>query len=126
MTDSITLHGRHLIDGAWIEGSDFFTADRTDGVETRFARGTAGDIDLAVQAAAAASLPYSRSSRESRALFLEAIADAIEERGAAITAVAMAETGLPAARLDGERGRTTGQLRLFAKHIRDGAYLDRL
>lgn len=125
MTDPITLHGRHLIEGAWVEGSDFFTADRTDGLETRFARGGAADIDRAVQAAAAAFLPYSRSSRESRAQFLEAIADAIEERGAAITAVAMAETGLPAARLEGERGRTTGQLRLFAKHIRDGAYLDR-
>ncbi|TMV54683.1 aldehyde dehydrogenase family protein, partial [Thioclava sp. BHET1] len=36
-----------------------------------------------------------------------------------------AETGLPTARLEGERGRTTGQLRLFAAHIRDGAYLDR-
>ncbi|TNF60936.1 MAG: aldehyde dehydrogenase (NADP(+)), partial [Rhodobacteraceae bacterium] len=29
------------------------------------------------------------------------------------------------ARLEGERGRTTGQLRLFASHIRKGDYLDR-
>lgn len=32
---------------------------------------------------------------------------------------------MPAGRLEGERGRTTGQLRLFASHIRDGAYLDK-
>jgi NADP-dependent aldehyde dehydrogenase len=31
----------------------------------------------------------------------------------------------PKARLEGERGRTTGQLRLFASHIRKGDYLDR-
>ncbi|PJE30230.1 aldehyde dehydrogenase (NADP(+)), partial [Pseudooceanicola lipolyticus] len=45
-------------------------------------------------------------------------------RGAAITEIGCSETGLPAARLEGERGRTVGQLRLFASHIRDGAYRD--
>ena len=33
--------------------------------------------------------------------------------------------GSPPARLEGERGRTSGQLRLFAAHIRKGDYLDR-
>ena len=60
-----------------------------------------------------------------RAKFLEAIADEIEARGAEITEIGTSETGLPAARLEGERGRTTGQLRLFASHVRDGACLDR-
>src|SRR3978361_40497 len=36
----------------------------------------------------------------------------------------MAETGLPRGRLEGERGRTVGQLRLFATVVRDGNYLD--
>ena len=45
--------------------------------------------------------------------------------GGEITAIATSETGLPAARLDGERGRTTAQLRLFAAHILKGDYLDR-
>ena len=52
-------------------------------------------------------------------------ADEIEARGAKITAIGTAETGLPEARLEGERGRTTGQLRLFAEVLRDGDYLDR-
>ncbi len=56
---------------------------------------------------------------------LRAIADEIEARGDAITAIGWQETGLPAARLEGERGRTTGQLRLFASHIEKGEYLDR-
>ncbi|TNC58908.1 aldehyde dehydrogenase (NADP(+)), partial [Rubellimicrobium roseum] len=59
-----------------------------------------------------------------RAAFLERIAEEIEARGAAITEVGHLETGLPRARMDGERGRTTGQLRLFASHIRQGAHLD--
>ena len=37
---------------------------------------------------------------------------------------AHAETGLPLARLTGERGRTVGQLRLFASVVRDGNFLD--
>jgi NADP-dependent aldehyde dehydrogenase len=38
--------------------------------------------------------------------------------------MAMKETGLPEARLEGERGRTVAQLRLFADHIETGEYLD--
>eukprot|EP01031_Cornospumella_fuschlensis_P050868 gene50868-62214_t len=57
--------------------------------------------------------------------FLRAIADEIEARAEAITEIGSQETGLPEARLQGERGRTTGQLRLFADHIEAGAYLDR-
>jgi NADP-dependent aldehyde dehydrogenase len=36
----------------------------------------------------------------------------------------MQETGLPRARLEGERGRTVNQLRLFARVVRDGEWLD--
>jgi NADP-dependent aldehyde dehydrogenase len=78
-----------------------------------------------VQAAEAAFPAFSALTREDRAAFLDRIADEIEARGAAITEIGTQETGLPAARLEGERGRTCGQLRLFASHIRKGEYLDR-
>jgi alpha-ketoglutaric semialdehyde dehydrogenase len=42
-----------------------------------------------------------------------------------LTTIGCQETGLPEARLNGERGRTTGQLRQFADHILLGDYLDR-
>jgi alpha-ketoglutaric semialdehyde dehydrogenase len=125
MTEAAGADGRHLIDGVWVAGEQTFTADRLDGQTLRYASGTAADIDRAAQAAEAAFGVYGWSDRQARAEFLDAIADAIEHRAEAITAVATAETGLPAARIEGERGRTTGQLRLFARHIRDGAYLDR-
>lgn len=52
--------------------------------------------------------------------FLEAIADNIEAVGTELVERAMAETGLSEARLTGERGRTAGQLRLFAQVVRQG------
>ena len=51
----------------------------------------------------------------------DAIADEIVALGDALIERAHAETGLPVARLQGERGRTVGQLRLFARVVRDGA-----
>ena len=41
-------------------------------------------------------------------------------RGEQITSIGTTETGLPAGRLEGERGRTTGQLRLFAETYSKG------
>nr|WP_295464068.1 aldehyde dehydrogenase (NADP(+)) [Mesorhizobium sp.] len=120
-----TPTGRHLIAGEWVEGTTTFASDPARGEPARFALGGAAEIDRAAKAAEEAFWSYGYSSRDNRAAFLNAIADAIEARGAAITEIGSAETGLPEARLEGERGRTAGQLRLFAKHIRDGAYLDR-
>lgn len=67
---------------------------------------------------------YREASLEQRAAFLEAIAAQIEALGDVLIDRAHAETGLPKARLTGERGRTTGQLRLFARVVRDGLWLD--
>ncbi|MCA8879320.1 MAG: aldehyde dehydrogenase (NADP(+)) [Rhodobacteraceae bacterium] len=125
MYDTANLTGQHLIDGVWTGGGGQFRSAPTRGKERDFASGGAAEIDRAAQAAEAAFGLYGWTSREERAAFLEAISDEIEVRGAAITAIGSAETGLPEARLDGERGRTTGQLRLFAAHIRKGDYLDR-
>lgn len=120
-----TPHGKHLIAGTWVSGDATFRSDPAQGTAHDFAVGTPGHVDRACRAAEEAFWSYGYSSREERAAFLETIADEIEARGAAITAIGTQETGLPDARLEGERGRTTGQLRLFARHIRDGAYLDR-
>ncbi len=120
-----TPHGKHLIAGEWTGGDDTFESSPADGPTHRFAMGTPDLVDRAVQAAEAAFETYSRRTRQERAAFLEAIADEIEARGADITEIGTQETGLPAARLEGERGRTSGQLRLFAAHIRKGDYLDR-
>ncbi|WP_425466754.1 aldehyde dehydrogenase (NADP(+)) [Pararhodobacter zhoushanensis] len=118
-------HGKHLIAGAWVGAETTFSSAPSTGPAYRFSAGSAVLIDAACQAAEDAFWSYGYASRETRAAFLEAIAEEIEARGALLTATGNAETGLPTARLEGERGRTTGQLRLFASHIRAGDYLDR-
>lgn len=119
------LNGRHLIAGQWIGNGDSFSNAPIEGEADHFAVGTAEHVDLAVSAAEDAFETYGQSSRTVRAAFLRRIADEIEALGDAITAQGVKETGLPGARLEGERGRTTGQLRLFADHIEAGDYLDR-
>ena len=118
------LHGKHLIAGDWIGTDDTFLSASAHGEAHAFSYGTPAHVDQAARAAEAAFWSYGYSSRKERADFLNAIADEIEARADAITQIGSEETGLPEARLQGERGRTTGQLRLFATHIQDGAYLD--
>ena len=112
-----TPHGKHLIAGEWVGTDSRFASEPASGAAHSFSHGTVELVDQAAQAAEEAFWSYGYSSREARAAFLNAIADEIEARADEITQIGSQETGLPEARLQGERGRTTGQLRLFATHI---------
>ena len=118
-------HGKHLVGGEWVGAETTFRSTPAHGPAHDFAAGTPELVARACAAAARAFDAYAATPREDRARFLDAIADGIEARAEAITAIGTQESGLPEARLQGERGRTTGQLRLFADHIRKGDYLDR-
>ncbi|WP_417228285.1 aldehyde dehydrogenase (NADP(+)) [Amphritea sp.] len=83
------------------------------------------EVDQACALAEAASVAFRHTSLEQRAIFLETIAAEIEAIGAPLVERCMLETGLPQARIEGERGRTCGQLRLFASVVRAGEWLDR-
>ncbi|MBW8301602.1 MAG: aldehyde dehydrogenase (NADP(+)) [Hydrogenophaga sp.] len=117
--------GKHLIAGRWIAGDESFASSPAEGPVRHYSMGSAALVDEAVRAAEEAFETYGYSSRAERAAFLEAIAEEIDARGDDITEIGSGETGLPKARLVGERGRTVGQLRLFAAHILKGEYLDR-
>ncbi|WP_394116291.1 aldehyde dehydrogenase (NADP(+)) [Xanthobacter lutulentifluminis] len=93
-------------------------------LEPAFGGATLQDLDRACALAAAAFDPYRALPLDRRAAFLEQIAANILDIGDALIVRAMAETGLPRGRLEGERGRTVGQLRLFASVVRDGGFLD--
>lgn len=93
-------------------------------LEPAYAGGSAHEVEKACQLAWEAFDHYREMSLETRAVFLETIADEIEAIGPALIERAMAESGLPKARLEGERGRTCGQLRLFASVVRAGEWLD--
>ncbi|NIY71296.1 aldehyde dehydrogenase (NADP(+)) [Marivivens donghaensis] len=117
--------GKHLIAGEWVAGDATFTSSPAHGEAREYSEGSPAHVDRACQAAEEAFWTFGYSPREERAAFLNAIADEIEARADAITEIGTQESGLPEARLMGERGRTVGQIRLFAQHILDGAYLDR-
>ena len=118
-------HGRHFVAGERIATVAQFHSVPVDGPAQAFSVGTPALVDAACRAAEDAFWSFGYSAREERAVFLETIADEIEARADAITDIGNRETGLPAARLVGERGRTVTQLRLFASHIRTGDYLER-
>lgn len=122
---TFTPHGKHLIAGNWVSGDSTFRSEPAHGEAHDFSVGSPKNVDDACRAAEDAFWTYGYSSREDRAAFLNTIADEIEARADAVTQIGTEETGLPEARLQGERGRTTGQLRLFAQHILKGDYLDR-
>ena len=119
------LTGKHLIAGQWIAGAATFRSSPATGEPHSFSIGTPAHVETAATEAEAAFPSYAALTRDQRAAFLDRIADEIEARGTEITAIGTSETGLPTARLEGERGRTTSQLRLFAAHIRKADHLDR-
>ncbi|MBB4857400.1 NADP-dependent aldehyde dehydrogenase [Novosphingobium chloroacetimidivorans] len=83
---------------------------------------TPADVAAACAAAAEAFDVYRATDRETRAAFLERIADEIVAIGEPLIEAYMAESGLPRGRGEGERGRTAGQLRLFADVVRKGQW----
>ncbi|WP_036186691.1 aldehyde dehydrogenase (NADP(+)) [Marinobacterium lacunae] len=85
---------------------------------------TAQVVNEACSLAWSAFRHYRNTTPQARAQFLDCIAEQIEALGDQLIERAMQETGLPRARLEGERGRTCNQLRLFAGVVRDGTYLD--
>lgn len=121
---AFTPHGQHLIAGHWVRTDQSFFSEPAHGPAHAFSVGSVALVDQAARAAEDAFDSFAATSREQRAAFLDAIAEEIDARSEAITEIGSQETGLPAARLQGERGRTVGQLRLFASHIRAGDYLD--
>ena len=118
-------HGHHRIAGKRVDSEERFFSAPTTGSAFVFSAGSPELVAEAFAAAQEAFAGFAATSREHRAKLLETIADEIDVRGDQITEIGSAETGLPTGRLQGERGRTIGQLRLFAAHILAGEYLDR-
>ena len=118
------INGHLLVGGedVCVDGARFkaFDPARAIELEPAFCVADAQVIDSACELAVAAFDAYRETTPEARAQLLEAIATELDIIGEALVERAMAETALPRARLEGELGRTTGQLRLFAAVVRAG------
>ncbi|MGE5944994.1 MAG: aldehyde dehydrogenase (NADP(+)) [Flavobacteriales bacterium] len=93
-------------------------------LEGSFENATLEHIDLVVNKATEAFDIYKKIDNNKKAAFLDQIADEILNLGDALLERCHLETGLPIARLQGERGRTMGQLKLFASLVREGSWVD--
>ena len=92
-------------------------------LDASFMEATDAEIEAALRKATHAFKALKKISDQQRAEFLEAIADEIEANAEENIKIAMLESGLPQGRLQGETGRTTGQLRFFAQIVKEGSYM---
>ena len=121
------LTGEMLIGGRAVRGTEStlraVNPATGEEMEPEFGGGSTADVDGACTLAEAAFDSYRAVSLEKRAGFLEAIAQGILDLGVVLVERVMSESGLPRGRVEGERGRTVGQLRLFASLAREGRWL---
>ncbi len=103
----------------------FFASNPATGekLEPGFSAAGPEELERACTLAWEAFHVYRELDLELRARFLETAADQIMALGDELLERAHAESGLPIARLTGERARTVGQLRLFAAEVRSGGWM---
>src|SRR5690606_7719262 len=110
----MTLTGKNIIGGRLLAKGEkvFYAMNPSTGqqVDPAFMEATSEEIDSAVQLADIAFQAYRTKSGRARAEFLETITEEILSLGEDLIRRCMEETGLPEARLTGERGRTVNQL----------------
>ncbi len=92
--------------------------------DTVFTEATNDEINQAVKLASSAFRTYKSMSGIKKAAFLNAIADEILALDMVLINRYCSETGLPEGRAKGERGRTVGQLRMFADLLLEGSWVE--
>ena len=81
------------------------------------------EINKAAELAQEAFATYRLLPQETRAAFLDKIAEAIAANKEQLVKMAMHETSLPRPRLEGEVQRTINQLKSFAQLLREGSWV---
>lgn len=106
------------------EGKTFQAFDPARGLALPEIFHTASESEVSSAAILAASASASFGSTADRAGFLRRIADGLEAIRDVLVPRVMAETALPEGRVNGELGRTCGQLHLFAHVVEEGRWVD--
>ncbi len=107
-------------------GSPFHAVNPVSGeaVEPAFFSASQQEVAQALEAAQAAFLVWRKSTGTERARLLRTIADGLDAATAELVARAKMETALPEPRLKGETQRTSNQLRLFARVVEEGSWVE--
>ncbi len=122
------LHGKNIIGTQLSQKgtSSFSGSNPSNGksLEPSFYEATEEEVNVAFEKADEAFESFQEVTRNRRANFLDKIADELIALGDDLVKRCMDETGLPEARILGERGRTVNQLKLFANVVREGSFLE--
>ena len=107
-------------------GNTFKAIDPALGIDLPgdFYAASLAEVGAALNLADKAFESYRHTDKNQKAAFLRAIAEEILALGDELIERAVQESGLPAARLQGERGRTTGQLNMFANLVEEGSWVE--
>ena len=121
------LHGRNLIAGeVSAQSRETFRAALSSAAaqeDTAFHEASEEEVGHAARLAGEAFEDFRARPPGQRAALLERIAAEIEALGDALIERANVETALGVPRLTGERGRTCNQLRMFARLVEDGSWV---
>jgi 2,5-dioxopentanoate dehydrogenase len=124
----MTISGENLIGATRLmgQGMPFRAYDPTQGcdIEPMFYSADTAEVGQACALAEAAFDTFRHASPQQRATLLKVIGENILAIGPELIDRAHLETGLPLARLEGERGRTVGQLKMFADLLVEGSWID--
>lgn len=124
----MSITGEAIIGGVHERGTEgsfkAWDPSRRDYLEPAFHMVSSDQIDRACRMAGEAFDSFRATTDEQRARFLDSVAQQIMLLGDELIERAMLESGLPRVRLEGERGRTCNQLRMFAELLREGSWRD--
>ncbi|SEL60556.1 NADP-dependent aldehyde dehydrogenase [Aquimarina amphilecti] len=91
---------------------------------TTFHEASTEEIEKSISLASEAFEAFKKVSGIKKSEFLNAIADEILKLDQVLIDTYISETGLPEGRAKGERGRTIGQLRMFAELVANGSWVE--
>ena len=97
-------------------------ASTSEALPYQFHQATLDEVSKAAEAAAAAYPQFRNLPAARRAEFLDAIATELDALDEKFIALVCRETALAAGRIQSERARTSGQMRLFATMLRRGDF----
>jgi len=124
----LSIHGKNFIGNELSALSDtsskLYDINSGDALNGDFYHATSDEVSSALSLANSAFLVYKQTSQNKRADFLDTIAEEIMNLGDELVVRTMSESNLPRPRIEGERGRTVGQLKLFSTLLREGSWVE--
>lgn len=124
----MSIHGKNFIGNILSSKGDksskLYDISSNVALEGEFFHATQDEVKEALDKANKAFIEYKQTSQILRADFLDAITEEIMNLGDELIVRTMSESNLPRPRIEGERGRTIGQIKMFANLLREGSWVE--